>query len=239
MVKMCEGFSRLFSGKDAFPRQLTLFSICGIVGLMQGYITLGETDSFGKYVLATVSIIYALFITGYEILFMRERQIPDIDMRSIKIFKYKIPLIVFAICIPLTVTPIFLPHCQKYAFVLETLFAIPLTMLQAGFSYNINDNDWNMLFKNFKISDYLLLYIKRFWVVILAYVITYLSIFCIFFIIGFTITILNKGDLSEIGMLISSREYTIKAITIINKDTINPVFILLLFISLYIFTIPL
>lgn len=212
MAKMCEGFSRLFSGKEAFPRQLTLFSICGIIGLMQGCFAHGEIDLKWKYTIAIVSLIYTSFLTGYEILFMKERIVPDIDLRSFTILKNKIPLIVFLVCIPLTLTPILFPHFQKTALCLEAILAIPLTMMQAGFSYNFNNNDWNMLFKNFKISDYILLFIKRLWVIILAYMITYALIFFIFFAIGFVIAILHKGDLSEIGMAISSGEYSIKAL---------------------------
>ena len=212
MAKMCEGFVNLFASKEAFSRQITLFSICGMIGLLQGYIALGETDIIWKYILAIVSIIYTLFITGYEILFMKEREIPDVDLRSIKLLRNKIPFIVFIVCIPLSMVSLFAPHYQHLAFCIEAFLAVPLTMLQAGFSYNFADKDWNILFKNFKISDYILLFLKRIWIIILAYATTYTSIFCIFFAIGFIMALVYKGNLTEIGLVISSGEYAIKAI---------------------------
>ncbi len=213
MTKMYEGFTRLFTGKDSLPRQITLFSICGIVGLFHGYIALGAADILWKYIFAAVSILFTMFLTGYEILFMKERKVPDIDMRSLKLFQYKIPLAVFLICIPLTLVSLFAPHCKNQAFLIETILAVPLTMIQAGFCYNFNDSDWNMLFQKFKLTDYALLFLKRIWIIILAYIITFSVIFCTFFIIGFAAAITYKGDLTAIGFMISSRDYAIKAIS--------------------------
>ncbi len=212
MAKMFEGFVNLLSGKDAFPRQITLFSICGIAGLFQGYIALGEADIVWKYMLAVVSVIFTLFLTGYEILFMKERELPDIDMRSIKILKNKIPLSVFLVCVPLALVSLFTKY-QNYAFCAEALLAVPLTMMQAGFSYNFDDKDWKMLFTKFKITDYIMLFFKRLWIIILAYVTTFTTIFCIFFVIGLSAAILYKGDLTTIGFVISSKEYAIKAVS--------------------------
>ncbi len=212
MAKMIEGFTNLFTTKDAFPRGLTLFSICGIVGLLQGYIALGETDAIWKYSLAVISIIFTFFLTGYEILFMNERKIPDIDMRSIKLFKNKIPIIVFLVCIPLSLISLFAPHYQHKAFCIEAILAVPLTMLQAGFSYNFSDKDWAKIFKRFKITDYISLFLKRIWIIILAYATTFTAIFCLFFIIGFIMALMYRGDLTEIGLIISSKEYAIKTI---------------------------
>ena len=212
MAKMCEGFVNLFSSKGAFSRQLTLFSICGMIGLLQGYIALGETDVIWKWTLAVVSILYTLFLTGYEILFMKEQEIPDVDLRSIKLIKNKIPFIVFLVCIPLSIVSLFAPHYQPIAFCIEAVLAVPLTMLQAGFSYNFDDKDWKILFGNFKISDYILLFIKRIWIIILAYATTYTAIFCVFFVIGFIMAFMYKGDLTSMGLIITSKGYAIKAI---------------------------
>ncbi len=212
MAKMYEGFVKIFTGKEAFTRGLTFFSICGIVGLFQGYIALGETNVLLKYSLTVISIIFTLFLTGYEILFMKERTLPDVDMRSIKIFKNKIPLLVFLICIPLALVSLFTKY-QYQAFCIETVLAVPLTMMQAGFSYNFDDKDWKLLFQKFKISDYILLFLKRVWVIILAYAATFTIIFCVFFVIGLVIAISYKGDITTIGLTISSKEYAIRAIS--------------------------
>ena len=210
MSRMKDGFNRLFCGQNVFDRQLTLFSICGIIGLFQGYLALEPVDILWKYIFSGISILFTMFLTGYEIIFMKERRIPDIDMRSIKIIKNKIPFIVFLICIPLTFVSLFTKY-QSQAFFIETLFAVPLSMMQAGFSYNFKDKDWKILFKRCSFTDYIILFLKRLWIIILAYAFTFTAIFVIFFTICFITVLLYKGDLAQIGFAVTSNEYAIKA----------------------------
>ena len=212
MAKMSEGFVNTLSGKDAFQRQLTLFSICGIIGLFQSYILIENAGVMYRYILAIISILFTFFLTGYEIIFMKERELPDADVRSFKIMSNKIPLLVFFVCVPLTLASIFTKY-QNLAFCIEAILAVPLTMMQAGFSYNFSDRDWNILFKVFKFGDYISLFFKRMWIIILAYAVTFTTIFCTFFVIGFIIALLHRGDLSGIKFLLTSKEYTIKAIS--------------------------
>ena len=80
MSRMKDGFNRLFCGQNVFDRQLTLFSICGIIGLFQGYLALEPVDILWKYIFSGISILFTMFLTGYEIIFIKERIIPDIDM---------------------------------------------------------------------------------------------------------------------------------------------------------------
>ena len=212
MAKMSEGFVNTLSGKDAFQRQLTLFSICGIIGLFQSYILIENAGVMYRYILAIISILFTFFLTGYEIIFMKEQELPDADVRSFKIMSNKIPLLVFFVCIPLTLASIFTKY-QNLAFCIEAILAVPLTMMQAGFSYNFSDRDWNILFKVFKFGDYISLFFKRMWIIILAYAVTFTTIFCTFFVIGFIIALLHRGDLSGIKFLLTSKEYAIKAIS--------------------------
>ena len=44
-MRMLEGLKKLYSGKEAFSRHLTLFSICGIAGLVDVYVTLEGMNS--------------------------------------------------------------------------------------------------------------------------------------------------------------------------------------------------
>ena len=172
MAKMSEGFVNILSGKDVFQRQLTLFSICGIIGLFQSYILIENAGVMYRYILAIISILFTFFLTGYEIIFMKERELPDADVRSFKIMSNKIPLLVFFVCVPLTLASIFTKY-QNLAFCIEAILAVPLTMMQAGFSYNFSDRDWNILFKVFKFGDYISLFFKRMWIIILAYAVTF------------------------------------------------------------------
>ena len=211
MAKMLEGLKYLYSGVNWKQRQLSLFSICGIAGLLNGFISpagiedIIEISIFNKIMITLALILFGLFITGYEIIFMHERRIPDIDMRSFKYAFNKIPFIVFLIGVPFLVVGLFTKY-QYLAFCLETLFAIPLTMMQAGFSYDYNNNGAFMLFKKFKIKEYLLLLIKRLWVIIISYIITFALIFLIFFIAGIVIAFSYKGDVSALSLTISSHQ---------------------------------
>ena len=42
MAQMLNGLKKLYTGEKAFERQLSLFSICGIAGLITGYIAIAN-----------------------------------------------------------------------------------------------------------------------------------------------------------------------------------------------------
>ena len=210
MANMLEGLKYLYSGVNWKQRQITLFSICGIAGLINGYLSLNaqgliEIPLYQKAALAMLLIIFSLFLTGYEILFMHERRVPDSDMRAFKLGLNKIPFLVFIIGVPLLLISLFTKY-QYPAFCIETFLAVPLTMLQAGFSYEYNNNDVLKLFKSFRIKEYFLLLIKRLWVIISSYIITFALVFIIFFIGGIIIALYFKGDINSLGLTLSSHQ---------------------------------
>ena len=99
---MINGLKKLFSGSNALPRQISFFSICGIAGLLNGYFALEtqgliEVSIYQKVIFATLLTIFGLFFIGFEILFMHDRELPDIDISSFKIAVKKIPFFVFLI----------------------------------------------------------------------------------------------------------------------------------------------
>ena len=149
-----------------------------------------------------------MFFIGYETLFMHKREIPDIDMQSFKLALKKIPFIIFIIGIPFLLISLFTKY-QYIAFCIETLIAIPLTMLQAGFSYNFNNEEAGLMFKKFGVYEYFMLLVKRLWVVILSHIVTFTLIFLIFFIIGVAIAFSYKGDPNAIALTISAQQTTI------------------------------
>ena len=145
MSQMIKGLKKLYTGKNALPRQISLFSICGITGLLNGYLALDaqgilEVNIYQKIIFTALLIIFALFFTGYETIFMHVREIPDIDMQSFKVSVKKIPFIIFIIGIPFLLISLYTKY-QYPSFCVETLIAIPLTMMQAGFSYNYKNNE--------------------------------------------------------------------------------------------------
>lgn len=210
MTRMLEGFKYLYSGVNWKQRQLTLFSICGITGLFFALYSQDMTDLtiWQKIIFTAILALYGLFVTGFEILFMHERRIPDTDLRSFKLALNKIPFIVFAAGIPVLLINMFTQY-QYLAFSLSIFLAIPLTMMQAGFSYDYNNNDYLKLFKKFTIKDYFFLIITKLYLTIVPYLITYILIFLIFFVIGIIIAFTYKGDISSLGLTISGHQVMI------------------------------
>lgn len=217
MTQMLEGLKKLYCGEKAFERHLSLFSICGIVGIFSAYIALAnqeiiEISNIQKLGFATIPIIFTLFFIGYETIFMHTREIPDISLDSFKIALKKIPLIISLISICILIISLFTKY-QYPAFCGEMIIAIPLTMMQAGFSYNYNNSEYKLLFHKFRVKEYFLLLIKRLWIVILSYITTYFLIFVIFFVIGIIIAIYYKGNLSTISLTISSQQVTVEKLS--------------------------
>lgn len=213
MAKMFEALNILYTGKDAINRQICLFSICGIIGLLNGYLALGEQNLnevllWQKILFGILILIFGLFLIGYETVFMHTRELPDINFDIFKIGIKKIPFIIFLIGIPFVLVSLFTKY-QYTAFCIETLIAIPLTMIQAGFSYNYQENEISQLFKKYTVKDYFVLLVERLWIVIASYVITFFILFVIFFIGGTIIAIMFKGDVSTISFTVSSQQTVI------------------------------
>lgn len=218
MAKMLEGLKTLYTGEKSFTRQLTLFSICGIVGLLNAFIqleknSLVEVSVAQKVAFLILWILFAWFITGYEVLFLRERHIPDIDMRSFKIVLNKVLFFVFVASLLLGSVAMFFPKYTLLAFWVEMCLGVPLTMLQAGFSYNFQESDVDLLFAKFGIKEYFILTLKRLWVVMLSYLSTFLCVFMIFFVMGFVYGfaygILTGETFTSNLMMVSSLQTTI------------------------------
>ncbi len=206
---MIEGLKRLFSGDDVFHRQLTLFSICGIVGVFEAFVNSGASISpLQKVAYIVVAILFALFYTGYETIFMHERELPEIDCRSLKLVFSKVLFFTFFVGVLLFFVKLFM-HKWQLTFGLEMLLAVPLTMLQAGFSYNYQNNDAVSLLKKLNLNDYIILFFKRLLVLICGYLLVCAIIFVIFFIAGVILAILYRGDINSIALLLSSQQFAI------------------------------
>lgn len=217
MAQMLSGLKKLYSGNKAFERQLSFFSICGIAGILSGYLNLAtqgiiEITNIQKIIFTILLIIFGLFFIGYETIFMHSREIPEIDCNSFKLALKKVPFIIFLIGIPILLVSLFTKY-QYTAFCIEIIIAIPLTMMQAGFSYNYDNKEYKLLFYEFRVKEYFLLLIKRLWIVILSYITTYFIIFVIFFVIGIIIAIYYNGNLNTISLTISSQQTAIEKLS--------------------------
>lgn len=215
---MIDGLKRLYGGEKIFSCQLTLFSICGIIGLLNAYVSLeksylAEVTSIQKIAFVILWIVFAAFLTGYETLFLNERKLPEIDIRSLRLVLNKTLFFVFVISSLLGLFVMFFPKYTFVAFFVEICLFVPLTMLQAGFSYNFKDCDAGMLFVKFGMKEYFTLVLKRLWIIIVAYILTYFFVFLIFFIAGFIISLIHSGDASSAGLVISAQQVAISKLS--------------------------
>lgn len=210
-MKMIEGLKCLYKGKDTFSRHLTLFSLCGIFGLLDVYVTIEGIETISpllKTFYLFAWFLFSVYIVGYEVIFLHERELPDIDLRPFKLFFQK-PLIFFLLfIIPMTFAKIF-PDYLKVAFITEMLLAIPLTMIQSGFSYNYNNEEAYKLFDNPSLKNYISLFFKRLWVFLLAYIFVTVIVFLIFFLYGVILVLIHSGDMESVGLILSSAQFTI------------------------------
>lgn len=217
VARLLEGVKKLYKGKDAINRQICLFSICGIIGLVNAYLALGiqninEVTLLQKIIFGILNLLFGLFFVGYETIFLHSRELPDINLDTIKLGLKKIPFIIFLIDVPIILLSLF-SKFHYFAFCLDTILAIPMVIILAGFSYNYDDNDSFDIFKKFRVTEYFTLLLERIWIVIMSYMITFSLIFITFFVLGLIIAFIYKGDTSSIGFLISSQQAIISKLT--------------------------
>ena len=210
-----EAFKKIYSGEDVSSRHLALFSLCGIVGLYDAYILNSGIDSIGLYEkigYASVWILYSIYFVGYETIFLHERKLPEIDTNSFKIVCNKPLMLVVGISILMLIAK-FLPEFVGITFILELLLAVPLTAIQAGYSFNYNSDNVLPFVKLFSIGDYIMLMLKRILFFTCAYIFVSTVIFIIFFVVGFIIGFsgvsLHLIDASDISMIVSSYQVII------------------------------
>ena len=214
-MKIIEGLKKIYSGHDAFTRHLSLFSICGIAGLVDVYVTTEGLNSLNLISLIfymLFGLIFALFITGYEIIFLRERELPDIDFRAFKLLLNK-PLMLVAFITTFLVFGKLFPQFAQMLLLFELILAVPMTLIQGGFSYNYDENEAFSLFTKLSVKNYFILFLKRFGLIILSYLIISLIIFVIFFVLGICIVIAHHSDMQAIGLSISSMQFAVSKLS--------------------------
>lgn len=189
MTRMLEGLKTIYSGNNALNKHVQLFSLCGITAILAGYLSLvnqgiNEIKHFEKGIIIIVQIIFLLFFTGFETKFLHQKSLPEIDMSSFKIALKKIPFLVFFVGLIFLLITDFNSAYQYFLLSMEIIIGVPLTMLQAGYAQNFENNDFKKYFQKFRVKEYFFLLIKRIWIIFSGYVITLMITFFIFFITG-------------------------------------------------------
>jgi len=214
-MKILEGINKIFHGNKAFERHLSLFSLCGIFGVLNVcYLSDGieGLDSFQAICYTLLWIIFSVYIIGYEVLFLNERELPDVDFRPFNLIMKK-PLIYFLLfVIPMSIVKFF-PEYASAAFFVELLLAVPLTMIQAGYSYHFEEDESYKFFENSSFKDFFALVFKRLWLFMCSYIVVSLVVFVLFFIVGIIAVIAYKGNIENLIFNIISHRLIISKLS--------------------------
>lgn len=210
---MLNAIKIMFSGKDFIDKQLCLFSICGLLGLGTGYLALWqenyvEISLLQKILFVAMIMVFELFCVGYEILFLHKRELPEINIEIFRVATKKIPLIVWGITLIFHILGVFTKYTYFSSCALIIL-AIPLTIALAGYSYKYSGEKVSDVFKNTKLKDYLMLLLKRIWVVVVGYLFALAVVFVIGVTVGIVLGFQLKGDVSAWAMFVSSHQQMI------------------------------
>lgn len=203
-----ESLQKIFGGNHNIIRQLSIFSICGIVGLIDVYVTMNGFANLNIYKKAGYVIMWLLFLmyfTGYETLFLHERELPEIDLRSFKIVFSKTLLAVFAFVFAIFILRLTLAN-NFWILLCDMLLAVPLVAVQAGYSYNFDEKDIFSVVKKITFKDFILLVLKRLYMLFLAYALVLFTV--ITGLVGLAIGILlaSKGETAMLLYTLSSQQ---------------------------------
>ena len=218
MAQMNKALKILFSGDKVIEKQICLFAVCGIGGLIISYFVLFLEDYleltpllFG--VLGACFYLFYLFITSIEIEFLHKRELPNIGINNLKIMFTKTPLLVSLVCIPILILAYYFKHVYT-ATVIELLLSIPLTMIIAAYSYNLQNKDNFIIFHKFKVKDYFFLLLKKIFVVILTHFATFVTLSCICFATFLIILGINKLDFVLVSNMFAGTYTMLSKLTI-------------------------
>lgn len=203
-----ESIPKIFGGNASITRQLTLFSICGIMGLADIYVILNGFWNLALWAQITYVVLWLLFImffTGFEVIFLHERELPEADFRSFKIVFSKVLLAVVLFQVAIFALKLLIIDSWVIMF-FDTLIAIPLVALQAGYSYNFDENDAFSLLKRTNLKDFILLFIKRVFVILVSYIIVFFIVVTALIGLAIGILIASKGSSEAILYVFSSQQ---------------------------------
>lgn len=203
-----ESIGKVFGGNKSISRQLTLFSICGILGLAEIYVMLSGFDNLALWAqicYIALWLLFILFFTGYEVIFLNERELPEIDMRSYKIVFSKVLLAVVAFQLAIfalkltTINAWFMLFC-------DILIAIPLVAIQAGYSYNFSEEEAFSLLKRTTLKDFIFLFFKRAFIIFMSYFLVFITVIIALVGLAIGILIASKGSSEAILYVFTSQQ---------------------------------
>ncbi len=211
-----ESITKILGGNNNISRQLTLFSICGILGLAETYVDLNGFWNLALWTQIAYVVLWLLFImffTGFEVIFLRERELPEIDFRSLKVVFST--LLLSVVLFQSAVFVLKFADLNNWVLTLfDVLIAIPLVALQAGYSYNFDENEAFAFLKRTDLKDFLLLFLKRIFVILVSFIIVFFIVTTALVGLAIGILIASKGSSEAIIYVFLSQQVILTRLVI-------------------------
>ena len=197
LANMREGIKKLYNTENKYDKHITFFSLLGILSIAGAYFNLGKFDIIAAnnkaYIwIIMAEILWTAYFTGYEMKFINNTLnnktdiFPEFDIKPFKAVKYLFPISVILINIFFIILSVFYENLTYLITVVVYMF---ITILQAGYCRNYRNNEILEPFHYFKMTDYITLLLKRFFVIIIAFLMSYGAVFAIILIAGIVILV--------------------------------------------------
>ncbi len=233
-----EGLKKLYSGTNWKDKQVTLFSIIGIISIAGAYIYLGQNDfmtisSSSIWLVLALDVLWTVYFAGYEIKYLnnilnnKSDILPEFDAEPFKIVVGIFPLIVIIINSALTILSL-QPNKEKLIFLISVIVCFFVTIFQIGYSKEYKNTDITSVYKVLEINDYLKFLFKRFLVVINAFLISYGIVFGVMLIAGiiFLITgFVNTQSFTDIVFSAQSSQLALTKLAIYSTTVLLNYFV--------------
>lgn len=203
---------RIFLGKNIITKHISLFALCGISGILEVYLLMNKFTFPVGVLFAGIIIFLELYFTGYETLFMQKRELPEFDMLPLKIALKKLPLFVFLVSL-LFLGLSFVPDKYSVIFTLGILVSIPLSILQAGFSYNFENKDAFEFIQKFSGKDYFILFLKKIVIIFLCDAMIFVLMLAAIIVFGIAYALLHGGNVTQLlSLILSHHDASVKLV---------------------------
>lgn len=220
---LSEGLKKLYSGKEIVYKQITLFSVLGILSIVTAYLYLGKSNfftlkSYEIWIVAILEFIWTFYFIGYETKFINnafydnDDILPEMDRTSLKIMRHKFPIILFiinAIVILASVTT----HKENILFFITLILSTVLTLFQIGFAQNYADKDVFNVFKVFQAKDYFDIFVKKILINLVMFLASYGIVFVIILIGGLTVLLTGFVNTRSFVEIITAAQSSQLALT--------------------------
>lgn len=221
--RLLEGIKKIYSGKDIVYKQISLFSIIGILSILGAYLYLGKASfftikSFTIWIVAIMEFVWTFYFIGYEtklinnIFHSPDNIVPEMNTEPVKIMYNKFPLVLFIIN-SLIILASITTHKENLIFLLTIVISMIMTLFQIGFAKQYSDSDILDIFKVLKIKDYIVIFIKRILINLAAFITSYGVVFVAVLIAGLIVLLTGFVHSHSFSEIVASAQSSQLALT--------------------------